>query len=309
MSHSKVSNRPVSSFAAFLKSVAVGVSVFLAMAAQPACAQWVVFDPTNYLQNIVTAAESINGTAQRAQAYAAQLQQYQTMLTNLKRLTPAQLAIATSQLDAGQNEILKNVGDFSKLRDIASIATEAQSVAGTISNANMSLASLKRLQQSLGGLNQAYSQRFEEARRMNMTWEQYAAREDLQIQSRVATAAARAQEDINRMDNVKRDYEFAQDMAAKIPEAEGVQQSMGLMNTQMNRVVTQLAQLNKGLVSSLSSGKTPADVLAEEQKRQRALDNDRILRSNIQIQRDARRTELEKWRAAAEAEANAAVPK
>ena len=309
MSPRKRSNRPVSSFSAILKFVAVGFSLYLAMAVQPASAQWVVFDPTNYVKNIVTAAESINATAQRTTSYITQLQQYQTMITNLKRLTPAQLAVATSHLDAGQNEILKNVGDFSKLRDIASIATEAQSVAGTLANANMSLASLKRLQESLGGLNQAYSQRFEEARRMNMTWEQYAAREDLQIQSRVATAAARAQEDINRIDNVKRDYEFAQDMAAKIPEAEGVQQSMGLMNTQMNRVVTQLAQLNKGLVSSLSGGKTPADVLAEEQKRQRALDNARTLRTNIQIQRDARRAELEKWRGAAEAEANMESPK
>ncbi len=309
MSHPKHSITPGASFAATLKSVAVGLSMYLAMAVQPASAQWVVFDPTNYLQNIVTAAESINATAQRASSYANQLQQYQTMLTNLKRMSPAQLALATSQLNLGQTEVLKNVGDLSKLRDIASIATEAQSVAGTLANANQSLASLKRLQESLGGLNQAYSQRFEEARRMNMTWEQYAAREDLQIQSRVATAAARAQEDINRIDNVKRDFEFAQDMAAKIPEAEGVQQSMGLMNTQMNRVVTQLAQLNKGLVSSLNGGKTPADVLAEEQKRQRALDNDRILRSNIQIQRDARRAELEKWRAAAEAEANSAIAK
>lgn len=291
-----------------LKSACLLACMFVLSGMQSVNAQWVVFDPTNYVRNFISAAEAVNGTAQRAAAYVAQLQQYQTMLTNLKRLSPDQLSLATDQLNRGQLDVVKNVGDMSKLRDIQAIATEASSVAGNLSNASMSLASLNKLQQSLGGLNQAYSQRFEEARRMGLTWDQYAAREDLQIQSRVAGAASRAEEDISRMNNVQRDYEFAQDMAAKIPQAEGVQQSMGIMNTQMNRVVTQLAQLNKGLVTSLNS-KTPADVLAEEQKRQMGLDNARTLRNNIQIQRDARRAELEKWRASADAEATAGAPK
>ena len=261
---------------------------------QPVNAQWAVFDPTNFIQNSISAIEAVNGTAQRASAYVAQLKQYQTMLTNLKRLSPADLVMATSQLNLGQSELLKNVGDLSKLRDIQSIASEAQSVAGSISNAQASLASLTRLTQSLGGVNQAYSQRFEEARRMSMTWEQYASREDLQIRSRVATAAARAQEDMNRMSSVQKDYEFAQEMAAKIPQAEGVQQSMGIMNTQMNRVVTQLAQLNKGLSTSLNS-KTPADVLDEEQKKQSELDSKRNRVLNRQTQQEADQAAIQRY--------------
>jgi type IV secretion system protein TrbJ len=277
-----------------LKASFFGAALYFLTGLLSANAQWVVFDPTNYSKNIVTAIESVNATAQRSSAYVAQLQQYQTMLTNLKRLQPDQLLLATSQLNTGQLNVLKSVGDLSKLRDIQAIATEANSVAGTLSNATLSLASLKKLQQSLGGLNQAYSQRFEEARRMNLSWDQYAAKEDLQIRARVASAANRAQEDINRMDNVQKDYEFAQDMAAKIPQAEGVQQSMGIMNTQMNRVVTQLAQLNKGLVSSLNS-KDPADVLAEEQAKQFANDQKKLRIRNMEIQRSADETALKRW--------------
>lgn len=290
------------------RKVAIGAALLVLGGVQSASAQWTVFDPTNFVRNSITAVESVAATAQRASAYVAQLQQYQTMLTNLKQLPQSSLGLATSQLNTGQLEVVRSVGDMSKLRDIQSIATESQSVSGSIGNAQMSLASLNRLQQSMGGLNQSYSQRFEEARRMGLTWDQYAAREDLQIQSRVATAANRATEDVNRINNVQRDYEFAQDMAAKIPQAEGVQQSMGIMNTQMNRVVTQLAQLNKGLVTSLNS-KTPADVLAEEQKKQLAIDNERTIRSNIQIQRDARRDELRKWRSAADAESGLGATK
>lgn len=283
-----------------LKVAVLAVSINLALGLQPANAQWTVFDPTNFVKNTISAAEATQGTVQRAQAYVAQLQQYQTMLSNLKRMTPDQLLLANSQLDAGKLGVSKDIADFSKLRDIQAIATEASSVSGTLQNANLSLSSLKNLQQSLGGVQQAYSQRFEEARRMGMTWEQYAAREDLQIQSRVASAAARAQEDINRMNNVQKDYEFAQDMAAKIPDAEGVQQSMGIMNTQMNRVVTQLAELNKGLSTSLNS-KTPADLLAEEQKKQLIVDNERTYRRNMEIQRAARQSALEKWNASNQA--------
>lgn len=285
-----------------LRKVAIGAALVVLSALQSASAQWTVFDPTNFARNAVTAAESVQATAQRASAYVAQLQQYQTMLTNLKQLPQEALGLATSQLNAGQFEVVKNIGDFSKLRDIQSIANEAQSVAGSIGNAQMSLASLNRLQQSMGGLNQSYSQRFEEARRMSLTWDQYAAREDLQIQSRVATAATRAQEDINRINNVQKDYEFAQDMATRIPQAEGVQQSMGIMNTQMNRVVTQLAQLNKGLVSSLN-GKTPADVFAEEQQKQMEIDSKRNRVLNRQMQQEADEAAIQRYMDAANAKA------
>lgn len=261
----------------------------------PAVAQWIVFDPTSWIQNAITAAESIAGTAQRAQQYVTQLQQYQTMLVNLKQLPQGALSGALGSLSQGQAELVKNMGGLEKLRDIGTISTEIGRVSGSISNAKASVTSLIALQQSMGGMQESYSRRFEEARRLNLTWEQYAAQEDLQIRSRVASAAARAQEDISRVERVKRDYEFAQEMAQKIPEAEGVQQSMALMNTQMNRVVTQLAEVNKGLISSMN-GKSPEQVMAEEQAKQRAADDQRTRIRNAEIQRAADREVFKVWK-------------
>lgn len=261
----------------------------------PAVAQWIVFDPTSWIQNAITAAESIAGTAQRAQQYVTQLQQYQTMLVNLKQLPQGALNGALGSLSQGQTELVKNMGGLEKLRDIGTISTEIGRVSGSISNAKASVTSLIALQQSMGGMQESYSRRFEEARRLNLTWEQYAAQEDLQIRSRVASAAARAQEDISRVERVKRDYEFAQEMAQKIPEAEGVQQSMALMNTQMNRVVTQLAEVNKGLISSMN-GKSPEQVMAEEQAKQRAADDQRTRIRNAEIQRAADREVFKVWK-------------
>lgn len=261
----------------------------------PAVAQWIVFDPTSWIQNAITAAESITGTAQRAQQYVTQLQQYQTMLVNLKQLPQGALSGALGSLSQGQAELVKNMGGLEKLRDIGTISTEIGRVSGSISNAKASVTSLIALQQSMGGMQESYSRRFEEARRLNLTWEQYAAQEDLQIRSRVASAAARAQEDISRVERVNRDYEFSQEMAQKIPEAEGVQQSMALMNTQMNRVVTQLAEVNKGLISSMN-GKSPEQVMAEEQAKQRAADDQRTRIRNAEIQRAADREVFKGWK-------------
>jgi hypothetical protein len=277
-----------------LTSIGFGVAVFVFSSLQNASAQWITFDPTNFIQNTTTAIESVAATTQRSAAYVAQLKQYETMLTNLKRVSPSSLDQAVGHLTQGQTELATNMGGLDKLRDINSLGSESSRVSGSISNGQASVSSLIQLQQSMGGLQQSYSSRFEEARRLNLTWEQYALQQDLQIRSRVATAASRAQEDINRNERVKRDYEFAQDMAQKIPEAEGVQQSMGIMNTQMNRVVTQLAEVNKGLTSSLAA-KTPGDVAAEEQAKQRELDNKRARLKNILTQRQADAKAITNW--------------
>jgi P-type conjugative transfer protein TrbJ len=258
---------------------------------QSAQAQWVVFDPTNFGQTTITALESVKNTAQQANIYLTQLQQYQSMLTQLKRLSPGQLALSVAGLTANQLKLVKDVGTQNALRDIQSIATESSRVYAAANSAAESVASLTRLQQSMGGMNQTFSNRFEEARRLNLTWAQYAAREDLQIRSRVATAATRAQDDIDRIKAVQKDLEFAKDMSDKIPEAVGVQQSMGIMNAQMNRVVVQLAQLNQGLSVSLNA-KSPADVLAEEQKKVKELEGKNTLVTNEKVRRQAEQDAL-----------------
>lgn len=277
-----------------LRPFTVALWIAASVWAPSAQAQWIVFDPTSFIQNSITAAESVYATTQRARDYVAQLQQYQTMLTNLKKLPASALGTAMGQMSQSQTEFLKGMGGFDKLQDIGSLSTEIGKVSGSLSNAQGSLASLIKLQQSMGGLQDGFSKRFEDARRMNLTWEQYAAQEDLQIRSRVSSAAFRAQEDIDRFARVKRDYEFAQEMAGKIPEAEGVQQSMAITNTLLNRMVTQVAEVNKGLSSALSA-KSPEAQMAEELAKQRALDEKRTRLKNFETQRAADERALQNW--------------
>jgi len=259
-----------------------------------ASAQWVVFDPSNYMQTAISAVEAVNGTAQRAQTYVNQLQQYQTMLTQLKQLPDG------SYLQ-GLNTLSRNITQFSDLNidlknvnNAAAAATELTRVSGDLNGARSSLAAIVNLSKSMGGMQESFSRRFEDAQRMNLTWDQYAAQEDMLIRSRVISAASRAQEDQVRMDRVKSDYDFAQDMAARIPKAEGVQQSMGIMNSQMNRVVGQLAELNKGLASNLA-GKNPNEVLADEMDKQKKLDSKRVAIENLKRRRQVDAEVLDKW--------------
>lgn len=279
-----------------LGTATLGLALTAVSGSQIVSAQWIVFDPTSYVKSTVTALEAVNATAQRATSYVNQLQQYQTMLMNLKRLPEAELAFAVGQQTKSQQELFKNMGGQEVVRGIRTAGTEVSRVSGSMSDAQASVNSLIQLQQSMGGMQESYSRRFEEARRMKLTWQQYALQEDLQIRSRVAGAAERAQEDINRVERVKRDYEFAQDMAKKIPEAEGVQQSMAIMNTQMNRVVTQLAEVNKGLTAAMAS-KSPEDVVAEEQAKQRESDSKRARLANIRNQRIANQEAIKEWKA------------
>ena len=63
-------------------ALAVGVGS-LAIAPEPAHAQWVVFDPANYSQNILTALRALESNLHEIKDYAAQLQQIQNQVTGL----------------------------------------------------------------------------------------------------------------------------------------------------------------------------------------------------------------------------------
>lgn len=266
----------------------------LLLGVSSASAQWVVFDPTNYMQTAISAMEAVNGTAQRAQSYMNQLQQYKTMLTQLKQLPDGSYLQGLNTLSRNANQLFDLKIDLKNVNNAAAAATELSRVSGDLNGARNSLSAIVNLSKSMGGMQESFSRRFEDAQRMNLTWDQYAAQEDMLIRSRVITAASRAQEDQARIERVKSDYDYAQDMAARIPQAEGVQQSMGIMNSQMNRVVGQLAELNKGLASNLA-GKNPNEVLAEEMDKQKKLDNKRVAIENLKRRRQVDAEVLDKW--------------
>jgi len=94
-----------------LSSVALGLALALGVAAfttpQPAAAQWVVFDPTNYVQSFLTQLRAVQSNVNEAQQIANQLQQLRNMAQNTEGLTGGswnQANDALSRLDALLNE-------------------------------------------------------------------------------------------------------------------------------------------------------------------------------------------------------------
>ena len=200
------------------KSIAcVCGAIFIATSAM---AQWAVFDAANFMKNTISAAESISQTSNLINQYSTQLQQYRTQMMQLQSMNPA----------AASGLLQKNQSD--------------------LQNALNGLSAMKSLYGSVNAVQSSFSSRVETAKKMGLNWDQYVQFEQGRIQRNQDGASARAQEDIRMMERVQRDYEFARETEAKIPETAGTHESMQLMNVQMNRVITQNADLIKALNSS-----------------------------------------------------------
>lgn len=69
--------------------------VLVMLAAQPALAAGkIVFDPTNFGRNLITAAQSVKQTAQLAAQYQKQIEQWVLQVRDLKQLDPAIIQMA-----------------------------------------------------------------------------------------------------------------------------------------------------------------------------------------------------------------------
>jgi P-type conjugative transfer protein TrbJ len=196
----------------------------------------IVFDPTNFIQTTVTAGQSLKATADRAIQLRTQLAQYNTQLQNLKSLSPEDLARQQRQ----NMEDLNNVNSF-------------------IGAVNTNYGSVQNVQSVM-------SRRFEEQRTSGMSWQDYWKSEDQRRQQGVQGAADRARNDRIALEKVNRDYEQVQEWGQKIPRTEGVHSSMQLMNAQMNKVITQNAEVIKSMsVSSMAGNQEAIDRSTERQ--------------------------------------------
>jgi type IV secretion system protein TrbJ len=198
-----------------------------------AYAQWTVFDPSNFARNTVTAIQAVQTTSTLINQYQTQLNQYQNQIMQLKNIDPA----------AASAMLAKN-------------SIEQQ-------NARNASVSMSNLYGSLGSVQSSFTNRLDTAKAMGMTWEQYTNFEQSRIKRNQDGAAARAQEDIRMLDRVERDYQFAQESEAKIPATAGTHEAMQLMNVQMNRVITQNADLIKALNSS-TNGSASANAQSDK---------------------------------------------
>ncbi len=178
------------------------------------------------MDGAVTAAKTVS-------AYALQLQQYQTQLQNLQKLASLPSALG---LDS-----LKLVNDLSSYRN-----------------------ALNSLQGSLTTQSNVFNTRLTEARLSGRGWSTYLAGVAEDVAMHKGRALERLRYEQGVLEQVNADYEFARELQSTIPATVGAHQSMQLMNTQMNRVVTQNAKLLEVISAQLNRS-------AEDDQR-RALD-------------------------------------
>ena len=132
-------------------AVASAVALSVAVATPPATAQWIVFDPNNFSQNVLTAArelQQINNQIQMLTNQATMLVNQARNLANLpmSTLTQLQSSIAQTQSLLGQAQ---NIA-FNVQRVEQAFSTSYGSAAGSGSTATMVANAQTRWQNSVG---------------------------------------------------------------------------------------------------------------------------------------------------------------
>lgn len=175
----------------------------------------------NNLQLVASGLDEAKTATTVVSQYQTQLQQYQAQLANLKSLGRLPDGLAGDSLRA-------------------------------ISDLNWYRAALQQLTGSLGQQKTIMDRRLTEARLSGGDWNSYVNSVAADAANKNQRAIERLQYEESVLQQVQSDYSFARSMQAQIPETVGQHQSLQLMNSQMNRVVTQNAKLLEVLSSTLS---------------------------------------------------------
>lgn len=201
-------------------------------------------------------------TAQKnVQQYMTQLEQFNLQKLNIKALEALPPGLATDALKAYQD-----LGRF-------------QSAMGSLSG-------------SLQNQARVMEQRMAEARLGGMNWNTYMARVAWEAAAGQKRAVERLRYEESVIKQVQSDYDFARTLQDKIPAAVGQQQSLQILNTQMNRVVTQNAKLLE--VVSQSINKQAREDAEKAEAASRELANQELIRQR-QEAIDARRRAFGGW--------------
>jgi conjugal transfer/entry exclusion protein len=177
----------------------------------------------NNAQLIKVQADGAVTAAKQIQAYLLQLQQYQTQVLNLKSL---------ASLPAGLSpDVLSQIQQLSSYKD-----------------------ALTALQGDLTSQGTILNQRLAEARLSGLSWNDYLQNVSSDVAMHQGRAVQRLQYEQSVLKQVNSDYDFARNLQPAITGTEGLQQSTQMLNSQMNRVVTQNAKMIEVMTMSLHNG-------------------------------------------------------
>jgi P-type conjugative transfer protein TrbJ len=216
----------------------------------------IVFDPSNFTENLISAIQSVAMEARQASQYLTQLKQY---ATQVKQVT---------SLDDGAMD-----RQFNDIMNTYSTVTQYQS-------------ELAGLQGALGEVRSVINNRMNLMAASGLSWDQYLQRERDSLTYRQNGNNILSVYERQAMDNVTQRYVQIQDLQPKIMKTLGTQQSMQVMNTQMNMLTASMQDL---IALSAAQGNQKQIEKNEEFSRIRAEqnDSDSYMRKNAQSGADS----------------------
>ena len=213
-----------------------------------------VFDPSNFVKNSLTAAQTAEQIMVLSSQYEAQLKQFETQLLQLKNIPK----------DVIDSYLSKNQADLDNSIDFG---YRVQSIYGSISQIQVD-----------------FQKKLDAAKLMNMDWNQYVLYEKNRIDRNQNDAISISANDISSISRLKRDYEFATELEGKISSTAGIHEAMQILNVQINRIITQNADLLRTLNISINKPNSGNNLLESNLKDQLEL-NRKIARDNLERSR------------------------
>ena len=191
----------------------------------------------NKVQLVSQVSEAVATTNKLAQQYIKQLQQF-----DIQKLMQKQLegAIPLSALQASIAEVAK----IKQARD-----------------------ALIGLRGNLAKLEGNMTTRFQEASLAGISWESYVQNEGERLSQQNQRAILRMKEEKAVMDEVAEDHRLVQQYASRISGTAGVNQSVSLLNTQMNRLIQAQSRISE--IMAKTAGTDVAVKEAREAEREK----------------------------------------
>ena len=218
--------------------------------------------------------------AAHAGAVAGGASEWTQILNNVQLVSSGMDAAATAKTTIDQYilQYKQYENELSNLQKFSQLPQNIQHGVRSLEDLRAYKSRLDRLHGSLAEQQRVFEKRFTEARLNGGTWEDYVEMVNKDASNKNQRAISRLEYEQSVMNQVESDYAAARALEPKIQESVGAQQSLQLMNTQMNRLVLQNAKLTEVMVASMgeqtmenarAAEKENADLRAKETIRAR----------------------------------------
>lgn len=159
-------------------------------------------------------------------------------------------------------QVLDQAQRAGKLIKGESIQSSRAALLSEMNSTTRYVTSLANAKASMSDLRSDINQRSVESKIAGLTFRQYVEREAAKVQKGDVRAKQRLATEENLMQQVNEDFEVAKELSGQITQTAGVHESVGLLNSQMNRVIQQNARMTQ--IMANATGTEQADRMAKE---------------------------------------------